>query len=78
MQISAYPDAYAKHEPLATQIVNALADGAASAVGSSIGHGLRRRPAQIAASGWTVAGRRRGRRLRLPHRRTDPPTTAWT
>ena len=32
VQISAYPDAYAKHEPTATRIVNALADGAARAV----------------------------------------------
>jgi murein DD-endopeptidase MepM/ murein hydrolase activator NlpD len=36
VQISAYPDAYAKHEPIATQIVNALADGAANAVGDSV------------------------------------------
>jgi murein DD-endopeptidase MepM/ murein hydrolase activator NlpD len=36
VQISAYPDAYAKHEPIATQIVNALADGAAKAVGDSV------------------------------------------
>jgi murein DD-endopeptidase MepM/ murein hydrolase activator NlpD len=52
VQISAYPDAYAKHEPVATQIVNTLAHGAAKAVGNSLsmtcsGSG------QIAASGWT-------------------------
>ncbi len=52
VQISAYPDAYAKHEDVATQIVNLLADGAARAVGNATeltcaGHG------QIAASGWT-------------------------
>ena len=52
VQISAYPDAYAKHEPLATQIVNLLADGAANAAGDSLtmvcaGAG------QVAASGWT-------------------------
>jgi len=53
VQISAYPDAYAKHEPLATRIVNLLADGAARAVGDladvrcvAIG--------EIAASGWTA------------------------
>ncbi|SDT75378.1 M23 family metallopeptidase [Actinoplanes derwentensis] len=52
VQVSAFPDAYAKHEPLATEIVNTLADGAAQAVGDSAslecaGAG------QIAASGWT-------------------------
>src|SRR5690349_23707813 len=30
VQISAYPDAYAKHEPAATEIVNMLAHGAAN------------------------------------------------
>ena len=53
VQISAYPDAYAKHEPVATQIVNLLADGAARAVGDATkltcaGNG------EIAASGWTI------------------------
>ncbi|GIG02536.1 M23 family metallopeptidase [Catellatospora citrea] len=53
VQISAYPNAYAKHEPTATRIVNELADGAARAVvvGSQLkcaGFG------QIAASGWTA------------------------
>jgi murein DD-endopeptidase MepM/ murein hydrolase activator NlpD len=52
IQVSAYPDAYAKHEAVATQIVNLLADGAARAVGDATklacaGNG------QIAASGWT-------------------------
>ena len=52
VQISAYPDAYAKHEPVATQIVNLLADGAARAVGNAT------RPVcasgnEVAASGWT-------------------------
>jgi hypothetical protein len=52
VQISAYPGAYAKHEPIATEIVNRLADGAANAVGNS--------PAmvcpelgEVSASGWT-------------------------
>jgi murein DD-endopeptidase MepM/ murein hydrolase activator NlpD len=53
VQRSAYPDAYAKHEPLAAQIVDALTGGGARAVGSQ----TRLRcvsPGEIAASGWTV------------------------
>ena len=53
VQISAYPDAYAKHEPLATRIVNQLADGAANAVGSSLAM-VCASAGQIAASGWTM------------------------
>ena len=53
VQVSAYPDAYAKHEPLATQIVNLLADGAANAVGSSLTM-VCASAGQIAASGWTT------------------------
>ena len=53
VQISAYPDAYAKHEPVATQIVNQLADGAAAAVGSSVTM-VCAAAGQIAASGWTI------------------------
>ncbi|MCO8274488.1 M23 family metallopeptidase [Actinoplanes sp. TRM 88003] len=52
VQISAYPDAYAKHEPLATQIVNQLADGAANAAGDSTAM-ICASGGQIAASGWT-------------------------
>jgi murein DD-endopeptidase MepM/ murein hydrolase activator NlpD len=53
VQRSAYPDAYAKHEPLATEIVNALANGAARAVGGLVN--LRCVVAgEVAASGWTV------------------------
>jgi hypothetical protein len=52
VQISAYPDAYAKHEPIATQIVNALADGAANAVGDSLSM-VCAAADQISASGWT-------------------------
>jgi murein DD-endopeptidase MepM/ murein hydrolase activator NlpD len=53
VQRSAYPDAYAKHEPLAAQIVDALTSGGARAVGSQtqlrcVSSG------EIAASGWTV------------------------
>jgi murein DD-endopeptidase MepM/ murein hydrolase activator NlpD len=53
VQRSAYPDAYAKHEPLAAQIVDALTGGGARAVGSQ----TRLRcvsSGEIAASGWTV------------------------
>jgi len=53
VQRSAYPDAYAKHEPLAAQIVNLLADGAARAVGS-LANLQCVAPGEIAASGWTV------------------------
>ncbi|MBV1853438.1 M23 family metallopeptidase [Catellatospora tritici] len=53
VQISAYPNAYAKHEPLATRIVNELTDGAARAV--VVRNALRCASfGQIAASGWTV------------------------
>ena len=52
VQRSAFPDAYAKHEPVATQIVNALAHGAASAVGNSLSM-VCAAAGQIAASGWT-------------------------
>jgi murein DD-endopeptidase MepM/ murein hydrolase activator NlpD len=53
VQRSAYPDAYAKHEPLASQIVDALTGGGARAVG----HQTKLRcagPGEIAASGWGV------------------------
>jgi murein DD-endopeptidase MepM/ murein hydrolase activator NlpD len=53
VQRSAYPDAYAKHEPLATVVVNALTNGAARAVGADLtAHCVA--PGEIAASGWTV------------------------
>jgi murein DD-endopeptidase MepM/ murein hydrolase activator NlpD len=53
VQRSAFPDAYAKHEPLATEIVNLLAKGAARAVGAI--NALRCvLPGEIAASGWTI------------------------
>lgn len=53
VQRSAYPDAYAKHEPLASRIVDALTGGGARAAGSQ----ARLRCAnagEIAASGWTI------------------------
>jgi murein DD-endopeptidase MepM/ murein hydrolase activator NlpD len=53
VQHSAYPDAYAKHEPLAALIVNSLAEGAALAVGSLTT--LRCTFAgETSAAGWTV------------------------
>jgi len=52
VQRSAYPNAYAKHEGLATQIVNLLANGAANAVGDSLAM-VCASGNQIAASGWT-------------------------
>ena len=52
VQRSAYPNAYAKHESIATQIVNLLADGAANAVGNSLAM-VCAAGNQIAASGWT-------------------------
>jgi murein DD-endopeptidase MepM/ murein hydrolase activator NlpD len=53
VQRSAFPDAYAKHEPLATLVVNMLTDGAARAAGSVVD--LRCVLAgEISASGWTA------------------------
>ncbi|MFG1774927.1 M23 family metallopeptidase [Micromonospora sp. NPDC049048] len=55
VQISAFPDAYAKHEDVAAQIVNALAGGAARI---ALIDGERKcddaEKGQIAASGWTA------------------------
>ncbi|WP_422772196.1 M23 family metallopeptidase [Plantactinospora sp. WMMC1484] len=53
VQISAFPDAYAKHEPLATDIVNALTGGAARAAGTDLELDCAE-GAEIAASGWTA------------------------
>ena len=52
VQISAFPDAYAKHEPLATEIVNTLTGGGArvSAVDTQLGTCTQ--PGQLSASGW--------------------------
>jgi murein DD-endopeptidase MepM/ murein hydrolase activator NlpD len=53
VQRSAFPDAYAKHESLAAEVVNLLANGAARAVGALTD--LRCVAAgEITASGWTV------------------------
>ncbi|MBT8225105.1 MAG: M23 family metallopeptidase [Dactylosporangium sp.] len=52
VQISAFPDAYAKHEPLATQVVNLLTSGAARAIGA-ISELQCVSFDDVAASGWT-------------------------
>jgi murein DD-endopeptidase MepM/ murein hydrolase activator NlpD len=53
VQVSAFPDAYAKHEPLATKVVDALTGGAGRAAGAEAA--LRCAAAgEISASGWTV------------------------
>ena len=55
VQVSAYPDAYAKHEDIASQIVNALAGGAARTVQIANRMLCDRASARtIAASGWTA------------------------
>jgi murein DD-endopeptidase MepM/ murein hydrolase activator NlpD len=52
VQVSAFPDAYAKHEPLATKVVDALTGGAGRAAGDDIE--LRCAAAgEISAAGWT-------------------------
>ena len=53
VQRSAYPNAYAKHEPLATQVVNSLTNGAARAVGGQV-KARCTQPGEVAASGWTA------------------------
>jgi murein DD-endopeptidase MepM/ murein hydrolase activator NlpD len=53
VQISAFPDAYAKHEPIATDIVNALTGGAARSAGTAVTLDCAD-GADIAASGWTA------------------------
>ncbi|WP_213453925.1 peptidoglycan DD-metalloendopeptidase family protein [Rhizomonospora bruguierae] len=56
VQRSAYPDAYAKHEPVAAEIVNRLANGAAKAV--QVNNQIKcASGGQIAASGWTIPAR---------------------
>jgi len=53
VQASAYPDAYAKHEPRATTIVDVLTGGAGRAAGPVLA--LRcAAGGEIAASGWTL------------------------
>ena len=56
VQRSAYPDAYAKHEQLASTVVNSLTGGAARAAGGSTDLTNLQCVSgdQIAASGWTA------------------------
>jgi len=54
VQRSAFPDAYAKHEPIAAQIVNLLADGAARAVGNAASGFKCASIGKVSASGWTT------------------------
>jgi len=72
VQVSAYPDAYAKHESLATEIVNRLAHGAARAIGDSANLVCLSVGGQIAASGWTIpaVGATVGSGFRTPARPT--------
>jgi murein DD-endopeptidase MepM/ murein hydrolase activator NlpD len=51
VQLSAYPDAYAKHEANASRIVNAITGGAAQAGATS---GTCAKPGEVTASGWVV------------------------
>ncbi|MEV4755755.1 peptidoglycan DD-metalloendopeptidase family protein [Micromonospora sp. NPDC049559] len=51
VQVSAFPDAYAKHEPIATEIVNLLANGAARSA-MDAGNPRCAEGSEIAASGW--------------------------
>jgi hypothetical protein len=52
VQISAYPDAYAKHESNATEVVNLLANGAARAPADAIK--LVCASGELSASGWVI------------------------
>lgn len=53
VQRSAYPDAYAKWEPLATEVVNLLTQGGAR-TGSGAEVGQCAEPGEVAASGWAA------------------------
>ncbi|GAA2269515.1 hypothetical protein GCM10009853_023870 [Glycomyces scopariae] len=52
VQISAFPDAYAKHEPLATEIVNTLTGGGANVSAVSTQMGTCAQPGELSAAGW--------------------------
>ncbi len=54
VQRSAFPDAYAKHEPLASQVVNVLTGGGARAAATSVSGQGCAQPGQISAAGWTA------------------------
>jgi murein DD-endopeptidase MepM/ murein hydrolase activator NlpD len=53
VQISAFPNAYAKHEPLASQTIDAITGGASRAVGTELTLTCTN-AGQVTASGWTV------------------------
>jgi murein DD-endopeptidase MepM/ murein hydrolase activator NlpD len=52
VQISAFPDAYAKHEPIATQIVDTLTGGGSRVSSISTELGTCAAPGQLSAAGW--------------------------
>ncbi|WP_035737078.1 M23 family metallopeptidase [Glycomyces arizonensis] len=54
VQISAYPFAYAKHEPDATEIVNALTGGGGRASAVSVSLGECTAPGELSAAGWII------------------------
>jgi murein DD-endopeptidase MepM/ murein hydrolase activator NlpD len=55
VQRSAFPGAYQKWEPLATALVNQLADGAAAGIAASVGGPVRcALPGEVSGAGWSV------------------------
>lgn len=55
VQRSAFPGAYQKWEPLATALVNQLADGAAAGIAASVGGAVRcALPGEVSGAGWSV------------------------
>ncbi|WP_420842416.1 M23 family metallopeptidase [Glycomyces paridis] len=54
VQISAFPDAYAKHEPKAIEIVNTLTGGGARIPAVSTDLGTCTQPGQLSAAGWMI------------------------
>jgi murein DD-endopeptidase MepM/ murein hydrolase activator NlpD len=54
VQLSAYPDAYAKHEANASRIVNAITGGAAQDAATASTAGTCAQAGQVTASGWVT------------------------
>ena len=54
VQRSAFPDAYAKWEPLATEVINLLTDGGARSAAQGGKSGECAKGSQVTASGWTA------------------------
>lgn len=54
VQVSAFPDAYAKHQPTAIDIVNTLTNGGARVANVSTELGTCAAVGEISAAGWTV------------------------